>query len=338
MQFYGRGTMQTSGVRRRHSSLRLILTLLLFGGATFHLSGQEHATTPGDEGRQEPEPAAPPVFKAHSDLVVLHVNVFDGKSDAVPDLPQSAFSVIEDGRPQTITFFSGADIPVSAGLVIDNSSSMITRRAMVIAGTRAFAESSHPEDELFTVVFNEHVRFGLQPGVEFTTSQPQVQASLLRFPAGGKTALFDAVIEAMDHVQHATHNKRVLIVLSDGDDNASSHSEADMLHRASRSDALVYTISTIDFAHQEGNPGVLKRLAARSGGIAYFPQSADQIVRDFTAVAENIRRGYRIGYVPDKPGESGDYRRVQVIVRVPGRNLTVRVRDGYTAGGDADTQ
>jgi len=338
MQFYGRGMMKASGVRRRHSSLRLMLTLLLFAGATFHLSGQEHAAIPSDEGRQEQEPTAPPVFKAHSDLVVLHVNVFDGKSDAVPDLPQSAFSVVEDGRPQTITFFSGADIPVGAGLVIDNSSSMITRRAMVIAGTRAFAESSHPEDQLFTVVFNEHVRFGLQPGVEFTTSQAQVEASLLRFPAGGKTALFDAVIEAMDHVQHATHNKRVLIVLSDGDDNASSHSEADMLHRASRSDALVYTISTIDFAHQEGNAGVLKRLAARSGGIAYFPQSADQIVRDFTAVAQNIRRGYRIGYVPDKSGESGDYRRVQVIVRVPGRNLTVRVRDGYTAGGDADTQ
>ena len=214
---------------------------------------------------------------------------------------------------------------------------MITRRAMVIAGTKAFAESSHPEDELFTVVFNEHVRFGLQPGVEFTTSKAQIEASLLRFPAGGQTALYDAVIDGMDHVQHATHHKRVLIVLSDGEDNASSHSEADMLHRASRSDALVYTISTIDFAHQDGNPGVLKRLAARSGGMAYSPRSSDELVRAFTDVARNIRRGYRIGYVPDKPGEEGDYRRVQVMVRVPGRNLTVRVRDGYTAGGDADT-
>src|SRR3954468_9425605 len=97
MQFYGRGMMQTSGVRRGHSSLRLILTLLLFAGATFHLSGQELATSSSDDSRQEPGPAAPPVFKATSDLVVLHVNVFDGKSDAVPDLPQSAFSVIEEG-------------------------------------------------------------------------------------------------------------------------------------------------------------------------------------------------------------------------------------------------
>jgi len=324
-------------IRMRRSSTFLLATLLLFVAATFHAAGQEAANAQG-VGGQDTGSTAPAVFKAHSDLVVLHVNVFDGKSDAVPDLPQSAFTVLDEGRPQAITFFSDADIPVGAGLVIDNSSSMITRRAMVIAGTKAFAESSHPEDELFTVIFNEHVRFGLQPGVEFTRSRAQVEASLLHFPAGGQTALFDAVIEAMDHVQHATHHKRVLIVLSDGDDNASSHSEADMLHRASRSDALVYTISTIDFAHQEGNPGVLKRLAARSGGTAYSPRSADEVVRAFTEVARNIRRGYRIGYVPDRTGEDGDYRRVQVMVRVPGRNLTVRVRDGYTAGGDADPQ
>src|SRR5262245_39312578 len=114
--------------------------------ATLHMSGQEPSTS------------APAVFRAQSDLVVLHVNVFDGKSDAVPQLPQSAFIVAEDGRPQTITFFSDADVPVAAGLVIDNSSSMITRRAMVVAGSDAFVTSSHPEDQLFTIVFNEHVR------------------------------------------------------------------------------------------------------------------------------------------------------------------------------------
>jgi VWFA-related protein len=139
-------------------------------------------------------------------------------------------------------------------------------------------------------------------------------------------------------VQHATLQKRVLIVLSDGEDNASRHSEADMLHRASRSDALVYAISTVDFAHQDGKPAVLKRLAARTGGAAYFPKSEAEIARTFTEVAKNIRRGYSIGYVPEKPREPGEYRRVQVTVRVPGRSLAVRVRDGYTAGGDADAR
>jgi len=287
---------------------------------------------------QEPTPPAPTVFTAHSDLVVLHVNVFDRKSDAVPQLPQSAFTVIEDGRPQTITFFNDADVPVTAGLIIDNSSSMLTRRAMVIAGSRAFIDSSHPEDELFAVVFNEHVRFGLQDHVAFTQSPAQIQAGLVRFPAGGETALYDAVIAALDHIQDASHQKRVLIVLSDGEDNASQHSEADMLHRAARSDAIVYTISTIDFAHQGGRPAVLKRLAERTGGAAYFPQSEAEIVHAFTEVAANIRRGYSIGYVPADPAEDGEYRRVKVLVRVPGRTLSVRARDGYTAGGDANAQ
>jgi Ca-activated chloride channel homolog len=287
---------------------------------------------------QEPSGQAPPVFKSQSDLVVLHVNVFDGRSDAVPQLPQSAFQVFEEGRPQEITFFSDTDVPVAAGLVIDNSSSMLTRRAMVTAGSQAFITSSHPEDELFTVIFNEHARFGLQQSVAFTRSQEQIQASLLRHPPGGKTALYDAVIEALAHLEHATHQKRTLVVLSDGEDNASSHSEADMLHRAGRSDALIYAISTVDFAHQQGRPAVLKRLAERSGGVAYFPHSEKETVRAFTEVAQNIRRGYSIGYVPSAPAEDGEYRQVKVTVRMPGRALHVRARDGYTAGNHADTQ
>jgi len=305
---------------------RALIGALLVVAATFRIIAQE------------PAPAAPTVFTAHSDLVVLHVNVFDRKSDAVPQLPESAFTVVEDGRPQTITFFNDADVPVTAGLIVDNSSSMLTRRRMVIAGSHAFIESSHPEDELFAVVFNEHVRFGLQDQVAFTQSPAQIQAGLIRFPPGGQTALYDAVIAGLDHIQDASHQKRVLIVLSDGDDNASHHSEADMLHRAARSDAIVYTISTVDFAHQGGNPGVLKRLAERTGGAAYFPQSEAEIVRAFTEVAGNIRRGYSIGYVPSNPAEDGEYRRVKVLVRVPGRTLSVRARDGYTAGGNAGAQ
>jgi len=112
--------------------LRLLLSALLVTAATLHVAGQEPAT-------------APPIFKAKSDLVLLQVNVFDGKSDAVPNLPQSAFTVVEDGRPQTITFFNDADVPVAAGLVFDNSTSMISRRKLVLAGSHAFVTSSHPE-------------------------------------------------------------------------------------------------------------------------------------------------------------------------------------------------
>jgi Ca-activated chloride channel family protein len=220
---------------------------------------------------------------------------------------------------------------VAIGLAIDNSTSMLTRRNMVLAGTRAFASSSHPEDEVFTVVFNEYVRAGLPGDLRFTRSASMIEASLLRFVPGGMTALYDAVIQGLDHLQDATHQKRVLVVLSDGGDNASQHSKEDMLHRARRSDALIYTIYTGDLASDRGDRDVLKKLASISGGVTYSPGSEAQVVADFKEIAENIRRGYSIGYVPSKP--DGEYHRVKVTVRAPGyKNLSVRARDGYTAG------
>jgi Ca-activated chloride channel family protein len=199
----------------------------------------------------------PPVFKAQSDLVVLHVNVFDGKSDAVPNLPETAFQIVEDNEPQTITFFSREDVPVAAGLIVDNSGSMIARRSMVLTGTRTFAEASHPEDELFTIVFNENVRHGLPDAISFTKSRVQIEAAVSRFPPGGKTALHDAVIDGLEHLQEASHQKRVLVVLSDGEDNASMHSDDVMLERAARSDALIYTVSTAHLVSDVGRRHLL---------------------------------------------------------------------------------
>ena len=292
---------------------------------------------------QEPSPRASqdpvPVFRSESDLVVLHVNVFDGRSDAVPNLPQSVFHVVEDGNPQKITFFSNEDVPVAVGLVVDNSGSMITRRAMVLAGTKAFAESSHEEDELFAVVFNENVRFGLPDTAAFTRSRPQILASLTRFAPGGKTAFYDAVIAGLEHLLEASHQKRVLVVLSDGEDNASQHAEEDMLERARRSDALIYVVSTAELGTGIGNPRGLKKLAEISGGVAYQPESEQEVVDAFGEIARNIRRGYRIGYQPTNTTHDGRYRRVRVMVRAPGhRNLTVSARDGYLAPRHADAR
>ena len=274
----------------------------------------------------------PPVFKAESDLVVLHVNVFDGKSDAVPNLPQTAFQIVEDNAPQKITFFSNEDVPVTAGLVVDNSGSMIARRSMVMTGTKIFAESSHPEDELFTIVFNEHVRHGLPDSLPFSRNRVQIQAAVSRFPPGGKTALHDAVIDGLEHLQEATHQKRVLVVLSDGEDNASVHSDDVMVERAVRSDALIYTVSTAKLGADVGRPGLLRRLARMSGGVAYAPENERAVIDAFQEIAGNIRRGYSIGYVPTNTSRDGRFRRVKVSVRSPGqRNLTVIARDGYLA-------
>ena len=281
--------------------------------------------------------ASPPTFKGVSELVVLHVNVFDGRSDAIANLPQNAFQVLEDSEPQSITFFSNEDVPVAVGLIVDNSGSMITRRHMVLAGAQAFAESSHPEDEIFAIIFNEHVRYGLPNGVLFTQNPVQVQAAVNLYPPGGKTALHDAVIEGLEHLEEATHQKHVLVVLSDGDDNASMHEADAMLERASRSDALVYTVSTANLVSNVGKPAVLKRLAQITGGVAYRPKTEQAVVDAFREIADNIRRGYSLGYVPTNARHDGRFRRVKVSVRAPGRkNLAVIARDGYLAPRDTD--
>lgn len=273
----------------------------------------------------------PQVFRAESELVVLHVNVFDERSDAVPELPQSAFSVVEDGHPQEITFFSSEDVPVAIGLIVDNSGSMIARQGMVRAGGIAFVEASHPEDEIFTISFNSDIAFGLPPGVPFTNRQSLLSAALVRFPAGGKTALHDAVIAGLEHLERASHQKHVLVVLTDGEDNASRHSRDEMYERVRRSDAIVYTVSNADRrVGYDGDPGVLKKLAELGGGVAYFPRDEDDLIASLGEVAGNIRRGYSIGYAPATTGAAGTFRRVSVQVRARGHGkLTVRSRDGY---------
>jgi Ca-activated chloride channel homolog len=281
------------------------------------------------------------VFRSESDLVVLHVNVFNGRSDAVPELPQSAFSVFEDEQPQEITFFSGADVPVAVGLVLDNSSSMIARQGMLIAGGAAFARSSHENDELFTIHFNEHIQFGLPGGMPFTDRGTLLQAALSRYRPGGRTAIYDAVIAGLNRLESASNQKRVLVVLSDGEDNASANSESAMLERARASNTMVYTVSNAN-RHGDlggGDAGLLRRLARVTGGMAYFPDSDREVVEDLDRIAGNIRRGYLIGYVPSNAVHDGTYRRVKVLVRAPGkRDLRVQSRDGYRAHHHADAR
>jgi Ca-activated chloride channel family protein len=290
---------------------------------------------------EQPRPEEQQVFKAGAELVVLHVNVFDGRSDAVPNLPRNAFTIYEDGNPQDIAFFEAGDVPVTVGLVIDNSTSMLTERDLVVAGTRAFADSSHPEDQMFAIVFNERVRLGLPKSIEFTTNRLQLVASLARFTPGGKTALYDAVIAGLEQLDKGAYQKHVLVVLSDGGDNASEHTEKEMLQRVEASSALIYTIVDPDvFTPGEGNRGVLRRLAKLSGGLAYFPKSERQVVENFTEIAGNIRRGYSIGYAPGSGSHEHDRpHRLKVTVRVPGRSdLSVRVRNGYAESDSPGTR
>ena len=213
-------------------------------------------------------PDEPQVFKSGRRARRLHVNVFDGRSDAVPDLPQSAFTVFEDDKPQDIAFFSAGDVPVTVGLVIDNSTSMIDRARARARGNQRVrrVEPSRGRD----------VRGRLQRTRPHGTARARLSsrptvcsslASLGRFPPGGKTALYDAVIAGLDQLEQGAYQKHVLVVLSDGGDNASTHTEKEMLQRVRSSSALIYTIVDPDvFTPGEGNRGVLRRLAKLSGG------------------------------------------------------------------------
>jgi VWFA-related protein len=309
----------------------LLLGLVAAAAATVHPNAQSPRV--GDSADAASQTTSQTTFKSDTDLVVLHVNVFDERSDAVPNLPESAFRVYEEDEPQEITFFSSADVPVAVGLVLDGSSSMITRRSMVVTGADAFIRASHPEDELFAIFFNERVMFGL-PGTVPFTSQPQLlRAAMGRYQAGGMTALHDAVIAGLDHLERATHQKRVLVVLSDGKDNASRHRRDEMLDRVRQSNAIVYTVSNASRrTGGDADPRLLRRLADSGGGVAYFPDSDDEVVESLDEIAGNVRRGYLIGYVPRNATHDGGFRRVKVTVSAPSRGrLNARSREGYEA-------
>jgi Ca-activated chloride channel family protein len=299
------------------------LCLLLLASSTVRVAGGVG---------QEPATPAAPLFSSESDLVVLQVTVFDRKGESVRQLTRDVFHIVEDGTPQTITMFSGEEAPVAVGLVVDNSSSMLTRRAMVTAGVKAFAESNRPDDQAFTVVFNEHVRRALPNTVPFTNNPTLLQASLAAVPPGGQTALHDAVIAGLDHLAAADRQKHVLVVLSDGEDNASRQREDEMLRRAEQSNALIYAVSTARLDTSVGNERLLRKLARSSGGELYTPRTERDVVAAFGEIGIKIRQGYTLGYVPTNSAHDGSFRKLIVRVLAPGmRAPVVHVRDGYLA-------
>jgi Ca-activated chloride channel family protein len=282
----------------------------------------------GQQPSQEPRPR---VFSSKSEAVMIHVTVRDRKSRLVGGLPREAFSVFENGKPQALTYFENEDRPVTVGLVVDSSGSMQRKREDVIAAGLAFAKSSHPQDEMFTVNFNEQVWTGLPPSVPFTTDFEQLRRALLRSGARGQTALFDAISLALQHLTKGQEGKKLLIVVSDGGDNASRTTFADVLDTALRMDAVIYTIGVYDEYAEDARPEVLKKLADSTGGASFFPKDPSETTQILERVATEIRSGYTLGYEPAATGSG--FRALRVEVHPPdGRKLNVRARSGYVAG------
>jgi Ca-activated chloride channel family protein len=269
-----------------------------------------------------------PVFSSRADLVVLHVSVVDRHAGFVSDVPREAFAVSDDGRPQRIEFFEHEDTPVTVGLLIDNSGSMSPRRDAVIAAGMAFAASSNPADELFTLNFNEDVWPGLPRGQNFTSDRDELRRALNASGARGETALFDAIAAGLDHLRRGQQPRKVLIVVSDGGDNASHTSFDNVLAAALRSDVVIYAVGIYDQYNRDANPRLLRRLAEVTGGEAFFPRENEDVTPLLERIARDIRSSYTIGYVPP-PGTRPEHK-VRVEVRpADHRKLTVRTRSAY---------
>ncbi len=284
---------------------------------------------------QPPEQPAP-VFKAESELVVLHVSVRDRSGRYITGLDRDAFTVIDDGKPQTLSMFSADDVPASVGLLIDNSNSMRPNRERVIISAVEFVKHSHPKDQIFVLTFNEEVRRAWGPFITGETEPGRFTSAMSSaIVARGMTAIYDAIMAGLKGVAGGMHSRQVLIALSDGDDNASKASRDEVLKQVQQSDATIYTIALIDPLTREGDPKLLSRLARATGGESYRPRRVDDISEAFDEIARDIRSAYTLAYTPTTAtaGKSEDQRRrrtVRVYVRSKdGRALRVRTRDGY---------
>jgi len=268
------------------------------------------------------------------DLVVLPASVRDRQGREVSDLQENNFKVYEDGVAQRIQLFRHEDIPVIAGLLIDHSGSMQPKLAEVTAATRAFVHSSNPDDQMFVVNFNETVSLGLPEAIRFTSSAGELERAIWRSPAAGQTALYDAILGALEHMQTGSRDKKVLIVVSDGGDNASKHSLSEALKITEQSNAVIYTIGLFEGDDPDANPRVLSRLAQATGGEAFFPEKLDEVAPICERIARDIRSQYSIGYVSSNVKRDGVYRAIRVAAQAPGHSrLSVRTRRGYVAGG-----
>jgi Ca-activated chloride channel family protein len=274
------------------------------------------------------------VISVRTELVAVPVVVTDRGGHRVSGLSQASFRVYEDGRPQPITVFHHGDAPVTLGLLIDRSQSMRAKTSALVAAVSALLESSRPDDELFQVNFNDRVSFALPAGRPFSDTPRELEAALAGVPAEGRTALYDGVAEGLKHLQLGHAEKRALIVVSDGGDNASRLKYADVLALARRSDAVIYAIGLVgEPADDEENAGLLKRLCKNTGGVAYFPRTAGEIAEMSTAIARDLREQYTLGFTPGERADGRTFRKIEVMVTAPGRGrLHVRARTGYLQG------
>jgi VWFA-related protein len=271
------------------------------------------------------------VFRAQVNEVILPVIVTDTRRHIVTNLEKTNFQVYEDGQPQTIVRFSREDVPVSIGIVVDNSGSMRTKRAAVTKAVLNLIQASNPQDEVFVVNFNDDPYLDQ----DFTNQLSPLREALDRVDSRGGTALYDAVIASADHLaKGAKKEKKVLLVITDGVDNESRESLESAIRKVQDDQGpIIYTIGILG-----DEPGIkrakraLQSLSDQTAGVAFFPKDLTEVDEISQEVARDIRNQYSITYKPTNPRSNGGYRKVRVEARAQGyKDLQARTRDGYFA-------
>jgi VWFA-related protein len=271
------------------------------------------------------------IFRKEVDEVTLHATVVDDHFKPITGLDKKDFVVYEDGKPQKITFFRNEDIPVALGIVIDNSGSMRDKRPQVNAAAINLVKASNPQDQVFVVNFNEEYFLDQ----DYTGSVPKLKDALERIESRGGTALYDAVVASSDHLKKSgALEKKVLLVVTDGEDNASRESLEQALRRLEEQNGpTVYTIGILGEEHGKRARRALREMAEDTGGVAFFPKDLSEVEAITTQIAHDIRNQYTIQYKPTTPQSVGGYRTVKVEAQAPGyKRLQVRTRSGYYAG------
>ena len=266
-----------------------------------------------------------------ANLVLLPVKVTNARGTFVSGLRLQDFRVYEDGKLQNLTVFEEGDTPVTVGLVVDHSRSMGSKLLGVVTAVSSFAHSSNPQDEMFIVDFNDEVSIELMRGKAFSNDAKELAEALTAVSARGRTALYDAVSEGLHHLQYGHLEKKALVIISDGGDNASHLKYSQVLAQARQSQSLIYSIALVGSDDEEENPGLLRRLCKDTGGIAYFPREGESVANVSTEIARDLREQYTLGYAPQNMKRADAFRKIEVKVTAPGQGrLRVRTRQGYS--------
>ena len=290
---------------------------------------QSPSITPDNKASQDTGDAGQFVFKKKVEEVILHAVVVDQQNDLVSNLPQTDFHVLEDGKQQEITSFHQEKVPVALGILIDNSGSMRPKREAVNRAALNLARSSDPQDEIFVV------NFGEEPYLDqdFTNDVGKLQAALAKIETRGSTALYDAIVASAAHMkQGAGLQKRVLLVVTDGDDNASQDSVEEAVQQLQQKDSpVVYVIALLNPAKRPSSAiRGLQDISHNTGGAAYFPTDVQEVDSITRGIASAIRNQYVIGYKSSSSAAGHVYHAIEVDAYDPSHGkLRVRTRTGY---------